>query len=48
MLCIPQGMNQLRHDLFWNQPPPLGVAGINRRRYIDFDECGFDWEPFKN
>ena len=34
--------NQLRHDLFWSQPPPLGVAGVNRRRYIDFDECGFD------
>ena len=30
----------LRVELFWTRPPPLGVASIERRRFIDVDEFG--------
>jgi hypothetical protein len=32
--------NLLRVDRFFNQPPPVGVMGVQRRRLIDFDETG--------
>jgi hypothetical protein len=36
--------NMLRAELFWSQPPPLGVVGVERRRLIDVDECGIALE----
>ena len=35
---LPQ--NVLRKELFWTQPPPLGIVGIEHRRMIDVDEFG--------
>lgn len=32
--------NVLRVQLFWSQPPPLGVRTIARRKFIDADEFG--------
>ena len=34
--------NLLRTRWFWEQPPPLGVHTISRRRLIDIDEAGFE------
>ena len=34
--------SQLRAQLFWSQPPPLGVVGVRMIRFIDVDETG--WE----
>ena len=34
--------NLLRARWFWEQPPPLGVFQISRRRLIDIDEAGFE------
>ena len=33
--------NQMRRQLFWSQPPPVGVHGLDRNRLIDIDEGGF-------
>jgi hypothetical protein len=30
--------NLMKFHLFWTMPPPLGVVGIPRRRFIDVDE----------
>ena len=35
-------MNMLKRRLFWTQPVPFGVAGADRRRLIDIDECGIE------
>lgn len=32
----------LRCQLFWSQPPPLGVATMRRSQLIDFDEFGVE------
>ena len=34
--------NILRCQLFWSQPPPIGVHQTPRRLMIDFDECGLE------
>jgi len=34
--------NLFRAKWFWEQPPPLGVFQISRRRFIDIDEAGFE------
>ena len=34
--------SRLRAELFWSRPPPLGIVGIVRVRFIDVDETG--WE----
>jgi transposase len=31
--------NILRRELYWTQPPPIGVAGVNIFELADFDEC---------
>ena len=31
-----------RAKIFWSKPPPLGVVGVPRRRFIDVDEFGMD------
>lgn len=36
--------NVLKANLFWNQPPPLGINGVRRRKMIDVDEAGFSLE----
>ena len=30
-----------RRRLYWGMPPPIGVNGVNRLRFIDSDECAF-------
>jgi hypothetical protein len=34
--------NLLKAELFWTQPPPLGVISIPRRKFIDVDEFGVE------
>jgi hypothetical protein len=34
--------NLLKVELFWTQPPPLGVRTIPRRKFIDVDEFGVE------
>ena len=34
-------INMMRCELFFSQPPPVGIQGIPLRRYIDVDEAGF-------
>ena len=36
--------NLQKRDLYWTQPPPLGVAGVPRQNMIDIDEAGFKLE----
>lgn len=36
--------NILRRDLFWSQPPPLGVVGIPFHEFVDIDECAIFFE----
>lgn len=36
--------NLLKRDLFFSQPPPLGVNGLQRRCLTDADECGISIE----
>jgi hypothetical protein len=38
----------LRARLFWTQPPPLGVVGVNRRMLIDVDECSVTLESVED
>ena len=35
-------INMQKRRLFWNQGVPYGVAGCERRRLIDVDECGIE------
>ena len=35
-------LNLLKRHLFWSEAPPFGVAGADRRRMIDVDECGIE------
>ena len=35
-------INVLKRRLFWDQTPPFGVRGADRRRLIDIDECGIE------
>lgn len=39
---LPQ--NVFKAQMFWTQPPPLGVVGIQRRKLVDFDEAAFSLE----
>jgi hypothetical protein len=32
--------NLLKRWIYWNQPYPMGIGGIQRRFVIDIDECG--------
>jgi hypothetical protein len=36
--------NLLKCEFFWTMPPVLGVVGVQRRRFIDIDECGIALE----
>ena len=35
-------VNILKRRIFWEQGPPFGVSGAERRRLIDVDECGIE------
>lgn len=37
-------VNLMKCHFFWTMPPPLGVVGVERRRLVDFDECGIELE----
>ena len=34
--------NLFRAQIFWNEPPPVGIVGIPRRKFIDVDEFGME------
>ena len=34
--------NVLKRRIFWDEPPPFGIHGAERRRLIDIDECGIE------
>ena len=36
--------NILKRQIFWSQPPPHGIVGVDRRRFTDTDECGIELE----
>ena len=36
--------NMMKRDLYWSEPPPLGVNGVPTRDMIDVDEAGFKLE----
>ena len=33
-------INIIKRQMFWNLPPPLGIATVNRHHLIDIDEAG--------
>jgi hypothetical protein len=39
---LPQ--NILRRDLFWSQPPPMGIIGVPLAEFVDIDECAIFFE----
>ena len=36
--------NLMKRDLYWSEPPPVGVAGVETRDMIDLDEAGYKLE----
>ena len=36
--------NQLKRELYWTMPPPLGMVGVDISDIIDIDEAGFKLE----
>jgi hypothetical protein len=41
-------INMLKCDLFFSQPPPLGIVTVPRRKFIDVDEFGIALERCNN
>jgi hypothetical protein len=39
---------QLRVELFFNEPLPLGIRDVPRRRIVDFDEFGVTIEKYNH
>ena len=37
-------INLLKEELYFTRPPPLGIVGVERRRWIDVDEFGMSLE----
>ena len=37
-------INLLKEELYFTRPPPLGIVGVERRRWIDVDEFGMTLE----
>ena len=41
-------VNRLRCELFFSDPPPIGISGVPRRKFIDVDEFGIGLERCNN